>query len=179
MPSNTAGLFKTPPNHSSVKIAVISDTHLYSPQPWLEKVFSKHLAHADVLLHCGDITTFSVWQIFCQHPNFTAVLGNCDEWRLSDELRPAESLKIDGLQVGMVHGWGSRSGVPARAAEHFGPDYDLVCYGHTHIRNWDVINGVRMINPGSLSSPRDNNPPGFAYVTVRADKTLKCEFVDI
>ncbi len=164
---------------SKMKIAVVSDTHLHHAEPWLDKLFDKYFASADYLLHCGDFTSFSVWQTFCQHPGFHAVLGNCDDWQLSNQLKPVETLKIKGIKIGMVHGWGNRSGVAQRAAEHFGVDFDLVCYGHTHIRNWDIVSGVQVVNPGSLYNPRDNNPPGFASLTISAEGDIDCQFIDI
>lgn len=175
-------LSRTPLNqNSSMKIAVVSDTHLHRPEPWLDSLFVKYFSQADYLLHCGDFTSFTVWQTFCQHPGFHAVLGNCDDWQLTSELSSTEVVKIKNfdLKIGMVHGWGNRSGVAQRAAEHFGANYDLVCYGHTHIRNWDIVSGVQVVNPGSLYNPRDNNGPGFAMIEVTPDGDFECEFVDI
>ncbi|WP_419781333.1 metallophosphoesterase family protein [Maridesulfovibrio sp.] len=162
-----------------MKIAVISDTHLREPDNRLAEVFNKYLADADLLLHCGDMVSFSMWQFFCQHPNFHAALGNCDEWALSDYLQPLESVNFHGLRIGIAHGWGSRSQVSRNVADSFGPDFDLVCYGHTHIQDWSIVNGRQMLNPGSLTSPRDERPPCVAIVEVDDEHNMECSFVPV
>ncbi|MBI9112066.1 YfcE family phosphodiesterase [Maridesulfovibrio ferrireducens] len=162
-----------------MKIAVISDTHLREPDSRLTEIFNEHLADADLLIHCGDLVSFSVWQFFCQHPNFYAALGNCDDWKLSDQLRPLESLSFQGLRIGIAHGWGNRSQVSRNVANSFSPDFDLLCYGHTHIQDWSVVNGIQMLNPGSLTSPRDNKPPSVAILEVAENMNLFCSFIPV
>lgn len=155
-------------------LAVISDTHLSHPAPWLERVYEKHLASADVVIHCGDVTGYPVWSYLMQHPRFYCVQGNCDwEPQLASELEPRLSIELEGFSVGACHGWGSRSGVPARVAEAFGTEYDLVCYGHTHARDWSVVQGVQLLNPGSLGEFRS-----LALVTLERGRPLDCRFVD-
>ena len=38
---------------------------------------------------------------------------------------------------------------------------DIVLYGHTHIPDDSVKNGVRYINPGSVSIPKQNSPHSY------------------
>ncbi|WP_243544859.1 metallophosphoesterase family protein [Pseudodesulfovibrio tunisiensis] len=156
-------------------IAAISDTHMGQPPAWLDRVYDKYLASADVLLHCGDITSFSTWSYFLQHPNFTAVRGNCD-WdpQLADSLDTSATLEIRGLTIGMTHGWGPRPQVSVKVAQAFGASYDLVFHGHTHQRLWQVIEGVQICNPGSLGESGS-----LALVTVHPDKSFSCEFVTV
>ncbi|OEU70413.1 MAG: YfcE family phosphodiesterase [Desulfovibrio sp. S3730MH75] len=162
-----------------MKIAVISDTHLREPDSRLTEVFNTHLKSADLLIHCGDLVSFSVWNFFCQHQNFHAAQGNCDEWALSDHLRPLETVNFHGLRIGIAHGWGSRSQVSANVAGSFGPDFDLVCYGHTHIQDWSIVKGVQMVNPGSLTSPRDDKPASVAILDVDDEQDISCTFVPV
>nr|WP_321513498.1 YfcE family phosphodiesterase [uncultured Pseudodesulfovibrio sp.] len=154
-------------------IAVISDTHMGSVPSWLDDVYSTWLASADVLVHCGDITSFDTWSYFMQHDNFLCVRGNCD-WdpQLADMLRPTLSLKLGTLTVGVTHGWGPRPKVPVAVARSFGPEYDLVCYGHTHARDWSVVEGVQLVNPGSLGESGS-----LALVTIGEGGSMSCEFV--
>ncbi|QJB55548.1 metallophosphoesterase family protein [Pseudodesulfovibrio sp. zrk46] len=157
-----------------MKIAVISDTHMGTPPSWLEHVYNKWLGPADYLVHCGDITTPDTWSYFMQHDNFLCVRGNCD-WdpQLVDMLEPMLTAQVGPLTLGATHGWGPRSQVPVKVAQAFGPEYDLVCYGHTHARDWSVIEGVQLINPGSLGESRS-----LAIVTVEEDGSMACEFID-
>lgn len=157
-----------------MKIAVISDTHMGTPPQWLDAVYAKWLAPADVLVHCGDITSFETWSFFMQHENFLCVRGNCD-WdpQLVDQLDPMLTATVGPVTIGATHGWGPRSQVPLKVAQAFGTEYDMVCYGHTHARDWSVVEGVRLLNPGSLGEFGS-----IAVVTVDRRGGLDCEFID-
>lgn len=157
-----------------MKIAVISDTHMSSPDAFLERVYATWLAPADYLVHCGDITTFETWSFFMQHDNFLCVRGNCD-WdpQLVDQLEPMLTAQVGPLTLGAAHGWGPRPQVAVKVAQAFGPGYDLVCYGHTHKRDWSVIEGVRLVNPGSLGESGS-----LAIITVDDAGGMECDFMD-
>ncbi|BCS88701.1 metallophosphoesterase family protein [Pseudodesulfovibrio sediminis] len=157
-----------------MKIAVISDTHMGAPPAWLDQVYRTWLEPADALVHCGDITSFETWSYFMQHHNFLCVRGNCD-WdpQLVDQLEPMLSAELGPVRLGVTHGWGSRSQVPVKVAEAFGPEFNLVCYGHTHARDWSVRNGVQLLNPGSLGEFGS-----LAIVSVDGDGAMDCSFVD-
>jgi len=106
-------------------------------------------------------------------------MGNCDEWVLSDHLQPLQTVSFNGLRIGIAHGWGSRSQVAMNVARSFTPDYDLVCYGHTHIQDWSIVEGIQLLNPGSLTSPRDGRPPCVAIVEVDAEQNMECLFIPV
>ena len=156
-------------------IAVISDTHMTRPGPLLETAWDQYLSAADVLLHCGDVTGFETWQYLCRHPAFHAVQGNCDyDAQLSAELEPMLRLDLDGLHVGLTHGWGPRSQVPVKVAQAFGTGFHLVCYGHTHNPHFGRVEGVTLLNPGSLGEHGS-----LALVEVSASRNLEVRFVAV
>lgn len=158
-----------------MRIAVISDTHLFEPSPRLEAVFAEHLAGADAVLHCGDMTGRSAWFFLCQHPNFFAVAGNMDDWALARELPGRLALSLDGLTIGLAHGHGLSGRPLSRAlAESFGPGYDLLCFGHTHTAEHAVYGGVHVVNPGSLAS--HESTPTLALIDT---SPLHVEFVQV
>lgn len=162
-----------------MRIAVVSDTHLHEPSPWLEEVYARHLAGADALLHCGDMTGPSLWDWFMRHPQFHAVAGNMDEWNLASELERTVSVRLDApggpLTVGMVHGFGFHSRPLWRdVAESFGPGYDLVCFGHTHEPAHQELDGTTVVNPGSL---RRGGRASLALIDVGPDNSLAVSFV--
>jgi putative phosphoesterase len=163
---------QNPDPAAPLTLAVISDSHLYDPVPWFEELFERLLARADVLVHCGDITGWQVLHLLRRHERLTAVLGNCD-WQLVDELPPSASLTLHGVRIAATHGFADRAGTPERAAKAFAQGHDLVCYGHTHCRDWSVRHGARLLNPGSLSEG------SLALVTVAPDGSLSCEFVSL
>ena len=157
-------------------LAVLSDSHFTRTPGWFEGVYRQWLADADVLLHCGDHTSFEFWQRLCGHPRFLAVRGNCDsDARLASELPMTLRFELEGVTIGAAHGWGDRPGVPKRMAEAFGPQCDLVCYGHTHRRDWSVTGGVRLLNPGSFG----DSPGSLARLTLVRGREPECEFIDL
>lgn len=158
-----------------MKIAVISDTHMGEVPGWLDRVYEQWLGPADVLIHCGDITSFQAWSYFMRHDRFICVRGNCD-WdpNLVGQLEPMVTAAVGPLTVGVAHGWGARSLVPVTVARAFGPGCDLICYGHTHCRDWSVVEGVRVVNPGSLGEAGS-----MAEITVSGQGGMDCRFIDV
>jgi putative phosphoesterase len=134
----------------TMRLAVISDTHLSGPNPWFESIFEQYLAGADLLLHCGDATSVSLWSYLLQHPRFYAVAGNTDAHDLAETLPRKLELRLFGQRVAMVHGWGPRPGLSQRLAQAFEGLYDCIFFGHSHTAE-DIVHGAtRLINPGSL-----------------------------
>lgn len=166
-----------------MNIAVISDTHMNQPPGWFLRFYDDHLARADVLVHCGDITGAAVLHHLMQHPAFFCARGNCD-WDpvFNSELDDFVKVQFSGVQVhgedntpgfslAACHGWGPRSTVPQNVAEHFGIGWDLVCFGHTHSRYFSDEFGPLMLNPGSLGEFGS-----WALVTVHQNSAPTCEF---
>lgn len=159
-------------------VLVLSDTHLEFPDVALEKFFNDVCLRADVLLHCGDMVGEETWAYFNTHPALYAVQGNCDLPPLRGALPPLWVLELEGFRIGMGHGWGPRSQVGHTVASQFS-DVDLVCYGHTHIRDWHRnAEGVWLLNPGSVFWPRDGEG-GFARLTLRAGRPPAVEWCPV
>jgi predicted phosphodiesterase len=58
------------------------------------------------------------------------------------------------------------------------PDADIVCYGHTHIRDWRLRGRVRLLNPGSLFWPRSGDG-GLARLVLERGHEPQVEWVTI
>lgn len=160
-----------------MRLAVVSDTHLSGPDLRFEAIYQRYLEGADVLAHCGDMTGPDLYHYLARHRNFLCVRGNCDHM-LPDSGPPptlSRELALPGggaLRLGMAHGWGERSRVWRNVAETF-PGHDLVCYGHTHRRDWSLREGMRLLNPGSLAEG------SLALVDITPDGALDCHFIDL
>ena len=158
-------------------VAVISDTHLESPDRYLDAVFRKYCLPADALLHCGDCVGEETWAFLNTHPHFFAVQGNCDLPPLTGALPVLREVELNGFTIGMAHGWGPRSQVGATVAAQF-DGVDLVCYGHTHIRDWRMIGGARLLNPGSVFWPRSGEG-GLARLILEKKREPKVEWITL
>lgn len=159
-----------------MRIAVISDTHLPAPDSWFEEVYAAHLAPADAVLHCGDITGPPLLHYLMQHPEFHAVAGNMDRYGVADDLPGKRELVLEGLKIGLIHGFGFAWPISRHLTPAFSPDLDLICFGHTHVFKDTVVDGVRIINPGSLTSPRQG-PKSLALVHAQDGKIARVEQV--
>lgn len=141
-----------------MKLLIVSDTHR-SFEPLLSLV-QRYQRQVDMVIHLGDgeddveDLTMAMPQIAVRH-----VAGNCD-YRANS---PAfDLIELEGVRIFFTHG------------HIFGVDYTLdklaaaakrnntlvALFGHTHRQTCKEVFGVRCINPGSLTKPRDGK---FGY----------------
>jgi uncharacterized protein len=159
-------------------VAVMSDTHLDQPDSLLAAIFQRYCRDADVLLHCGDCVGEQTWSFLNSHPRFYSVQGNCDQPPLNGTLPLLRELELEGFRLGMGHGWGPRSKVGDAVADRF-EGVDIVCYGHTHIRDWRrSASGAWLLNPGSLFWSR-SGPGGMARLCLEPGKNPELEWISI
>ncbi len=159
-------------------LAVLSDTHLASPDARFSAIYERYLAPADTLLHCGDIVSPSVLHHLMMHPDLKIVAGNMDYWGAREMLTDTVSFEAEGFVVGAVHGWGNGHGLAEKVATVFGEVYHLVCFGHTHIFQHTVINGIHVVNPGSVTQPR-KGPPSIAYIYLEQGEPIRVEMIPL
>ena len=158
-----------------MKIIIASDLHgsYYYTAQLIEKF---HSLKADKLVLLGDILYHGPRNDFPKEYSpqkvFTAlnkiandiicVRGNCDaevdDMVLDfDVLTPERSLTCNGITMHFTHGHNySFDNPPAFAKEG-----DVVLSGHTHVPLDKVKNGVRFLNPGSTSIPKENSNHSF------------------
>ncbi len=152
-----------------MRIAVLSDTHMPSPNTRLQNVFEHQLVHMDAVLHCGDFTGESVYAYLNTHPGFFAVRGNMDQGAWAADLPFKRIVRTGGASIGLVHGYGVGDWSDL-AGGLFEPGLDLVCFGHTHQRLWqEPAGGPPVLNPGSFSLPR-HDQAGYAVLSLEGGK---------
>jgi len=131
-----------------IRIAVISDTH-----DWLPAALPGRLAVADEIWHLGDVCEpDTLWELEQLGKPLHVVLGNNE----SHSLWPRElRLERAGRKYFLTHI------PPARAPA----GVEIVLHGHTHVpRDETDAGGVRWLNPGCISRPRDGSSAGFAWL---------------
>ncbi|MFZ5867385.1 MAG: metallophosphoesterase family protein [Thermodesulfobacteriota bacterium] len=135
-----------------MKIGVLSDTHLRSPDKTLDHILDKLFADADMILHAGDIVTARVLERL-EERGVLAVCGNMDDYEVAGAIPQTRIIDFAGLRIGLIHGWGARQGLEERIVARFdNPKPDLIVYGHTHVPFWGKVNGTQMFNPGTAAS---------------------------
>jgi len=159
-----------------MKILAISDTHgvIYKA----EKVI-KSINGINLIIHLGDYIrdAHRLSNIFPEIP-IECTLGNCD-YAASDT--PLDKvLEYNGIRILVTHG--HRYSVKCdydklyRKAEEAGAH--LVLFGHTHIADITMKNGVYLVNPGSISFPRNNCSESYAIIELN-DERIRPELFSI
>jgi len=136
-----------------MRLGIISDTHgqLNLTRPAVRMFESLEV---DAVLHCGDIGSLAVVELFATWPTHF-VFGNCDYHleEFATGIREAGQschglfgdLEFDGVRVALLHSHDRR-----RFRETVGGDYQVVCYGHTHVAAIDHRGETLIVNPGAI-----------------------------
>ena len=129
-----------------MKIIVVSDTHGASDS--LRRVMELN-RDADVVVHCGD-SRGELEDIKLDFPDkmYYDVRGNCD---FGSNLPLYLTFTLDGLKFMVTHGhaYNVKFGFEALARAAAEEGADIVFYGHTHVADDRVMDGVRLVNPGA------------------------------
>ena len=70
-----------------------------------------------------------------------------DSEELKRILPEKEILEIEGIRIGIIHGWGSPYGIDKRVGGMF-DNVNIIVYGHSHNPQNEVKKGVLFFNPG-------------------------------
>ncbi len=103
------------------------------------------------------------------------VRGNCDYDRSLPEIIVHE---IEGVTVVLTHGHRHQVHIDLSILRTIAEanDAKLVMFGHTHRPYLESFQGLTVLNPGSISKPRQQNPQKtYAIVTFNDDKTVEVE----
>ena len=151
-----------------MKILVVSDTHRKDDN--LKLVLSEECP-LDMLIHLGDAEGSEHFIPDWVNPEcrMEMVLGNNDFFSRLDRER---EIDIAGHKAFITHGhyYGVSMGPEGLVDEAKSRGCVIAMYGHTHRPFLDVIDGVTVLNPGSLSYPRqEGRRPSYMIIHVDAD----------
>lgn len=146
-----------------MKILVISDSHGRTED--VEGVLEQ-VGPIDVLVHCGDIVRSADYiELIAECPVYM-VEGNND-FRLG--LDREVIFEIEGHKVLVVHGHQYYVNVGTGRLEKHAMEQqvDIVLYGHTHEPDLKQKPGLTIMNPGSISYPRQlGRIPTFGVIEI-------------
>ena len=136
-----------------LRIAVIADTH----DRFSESVAAE-IAAANEIWHLGDVCRAATLETIRRiGPPVTVVKGNNDffqPWPMEVTLERA------GLTFRLIH-------IPPRPTKLGTSDFLL--HGHTHVPRDEVIEGMRILNPGTIGKANKGAPPSYAWLELHAD----------
>lgn len=161
-----------------MKIGVLSDTHLQTPDSDLEFILEELFEETDMILHAGDIVSRKVLERL-EESGVLAVCGNMDDYEVAGAIPQVRVISAGDKRIGLIHGWGSKDRLAERIVERFSEDLpDVIVYGHTHLPFWGKVRGVHMFNPGSALQGRYTGPGTVGILTI-ANGIVEAEFVSV
>lgn len=141
-----------------MRVLVISDNH--SERNILTEVYNT--VGPDLAIHLGD-SEFPYGDGEMEH--YLRVTGNTDH----DDDYPEEGYSDEAKMFythGHLYGIKSSREKLADKARESGADYAL--YGHSHVAKVEKINDVYVINPGSITSSRNEYPESYLVIDTDA-----------
>ncbi len=149
-------------------IAIMSDTHdnLFRLEKALKEIRNRDIK---LLFHCGDIGTEKTIEVLkAENIQIYAVCGNNDYYL--DLKKKCENtniglfedigeIEIDKNKIAITH-------LP-KVAEYLAniKNYDIIFFGHTHKKDYKILNKTKLINPGDVMG-RNNKPSFLIYDTI-------------
>lgn len=150
----------------TVRIGLISDTHI--PQRWKylpESVFSV-FANVDLILHAGDVGELWVLDELSQLASVVAVHGNDETDEAVRALPYIQTVSAAGQRIVLTHSHltDHSQEMASRKEDRWLPKFNtwadlgkqhgatIVVFGHTHIPMVKQHNGIWLINPGAIAS---------------------------
>ncbi|MCI8763868.1 MAG: metallophosphoesterase [Lachnospiraceae bacterium] len=157
-----------------MKILIVSDTHRKDDN--LKKVIEEQ-APLDMLIHLGDAegSEQMIEEWVNEGCRLEMIMGNNDffsalEREIELELGPHRILLTHG------HYYNVSLGIEGLYQEAIDRDCDIAMYGHTHRPFLEQRGEVTILNPGSLSYPRqEGRKPSYMMMYMEEDGNVRYE----
>ena len=154
-----------------MKALVFSDSH-----GRLENLLRAVDRHPDfqAIFHLGDIGNDEPYlRSITPYPVYI-VRGNCD---YAMNLKENLTVEFGGKRIAMCHGHRYLNyGGGTDSLRYFGlqQQADMVMFGHTHVPLLEDTGDIILLNPGSISKPRQSNKvPTYTVMEIGEDGNVK------
>jgi hypothetical protein len=158
-----------------MKIGVLSDTHLDRVTRGFGDIFDKFFSDVDAILHAGDFVSAEI-VAFLSRKNFHGVHGNMDPFEVKGMLPGKKVIELGHYRIGLIHGWGSSKRIEERISSEF-HHADVIVYGHSHLAENRVKDGVLFFNPGTAAGYTPSRVHSIGILEL--DDTIHGEIIDI
>lgn len=159
-----------------VRIGCISDTHIPVAAEAIPSTALDLLKGVDLILHAGDIVALSVIDGLRAIAPVRAVAGNMDFAETAQVLPVRDKFEIDGIRIGLIHGWGAPEGLIDRIRREF-VQVDCIVFGHTHQSFSNFSNGIFFFNPGSATDKRFSSVNSIGILEI--DDSISGRIIEI
>lgn len=160
-----------------MRLLVMGDTHVPSRASVIPEWVREEMVAADHVIHTGDFDSAEALATVRElAPALTAVTGNIDPVTLG--LPEVTTLDAGGVRFVVTHGHHGTGGydehVAAVTDANAGDGPAVGVSGHTHQRRDAVVDGYRLLNPGSATGA-DPAPDASIMILDVADGDLNVE----
>lgn len=154
-----------------MRVLIVSDTHGHNNNYF--RVLEKE-GQMDMVIHCGDAEGSEYLLQEAAGCPLHIVMGNNDFF--SDLPREIET-EIGKNRVLITHGhyYCVSTGYELLKDEALSRGFDIVMYGHTHRPVVDESDGIVVLNPGSLTYPRQEGRRP-SYIVMEIDQKGVMDF---
>ena len=154
-----------------MKILVVSDTHRNNSN-YLKVI--ERVGPLDMVIHCGDVEGSELVISKAAGCPVEMVQGNNDFF---SELPREKEFMLGQYKVWLTHGHNyyismNSEVIKQEARER---EVDIVMCGHTHKPVVDIGNDLTLINPGSISYPRQGNRKP-SYILMEIDSAGEAHY---
>lgn len=155
-----------------MRIGVLSDTHVPIASPKLSDKLISCLNGCEMIIHAGDIVEMSVLESLGKICPVKAVLGNMDGSELKNVLPRKLLLEIEGVKIGVIHGWGAPEDLENKVMEAFHPHPDVIVFGHSHKPVNKQVKDMLLFNPGSAADSLLGRSCTYGIIELRNGEVL-------
>jgi putative phosphoesterase len=155
-----------------MKVLIVSDSHGLTRE--LEEIKARHEHETEAMIHCGDS---ELPADSAEMDGFYAVKGNCDYDR---EYVNERMESLGGYTFYVTHGHlhnvkMSLMNLHYKARE---TGAKIVCFGHSHVAGAEMIDGLLMVNPGSIIMPRMRKEKTYVIMSIEGGE-VAVQFYDL
>ncbi|MCQ2548242.1 MAG: metallophosphoesterase [Clostridia bacterium] len=144
-----------------MKILVIGDTHKIIDKAYETCLLEKD---CDLIIHCGDYYADALELAKQLDRAIIAVNGNCDGVKIPDSKIQTIATPYGKIMVSHGHRQHVKQGLDELVDLAIERNCVAVCYGHTHTPSIEESRGIYLINPGSITRPRDGESGSYAII---------------
>lgn len=153
-----------------MKVLIVSDTHRQHGN--LEQAITRE-GHIDLMLHLGDAEGDEYYIEQIAGCPVEIISGNNDFF---SDLEREKEITIGNYRVLLTHGhyYYVSLGTENILKEGRGRGMDIVMFGHTHRPLIEIHKDITLINPGSISYPRqEGKQPTYMIMEIGEDAEAK------
>lgn len=148
------------------KVVIISDSH--GDLSNVRKIMDKEQSVQQVI-HLGDLIGQEMQLKEICGCGIRLVKGNCDYYA---DNPVSDIVEIGENRIFITHGhhYGVNFGIDRLCYAAKENQCNIAMYGHTHVPDNSVYGGIIIVNPGSVSQPRQlNHKPTYAVMKIDDD----------